>query len=194
MKAYIITKNEFLSNYLELLIKGSRFEGEFVVVSEQKEANLIIIDTNTVSISEVDSTMPCLLFTIKMKPFLLNYTSKLNVLGVLSLEMDTDKFIQTLESASEEEIYFDEEMLSILFSNKINDLQGKVDTLTSREFEIIFLMLKDFTNEQIADKLDLSIRTVNAHKGNIMRKMDCSSTAGLITILHDHSSIIKNKF
>ena len=53
-------------------------------------------------------------------------------------------------------------------------------------------MMKDMTNEEIADELNLSVRTVNAHKGNIMRKVGAKTTSGLIQILLEYSPSFKN--
>ena len=68
----------------------------------------------------------------------------------------------------------------------------KVASLTDRENEILKMMLKDMTNEEIAKLLNLSVRTVNAHKGNIMRKVEAKTTSGLIKTIMDYSPYFKN--
>jgi len=52
--------------------------------------------------------------------------------------------------------------------------------LTSREMEILYHISQGSTNAQIADKLYLSIRTVDTHRNNIMRKLDIHDTASLV--------------
>ena len=80
----------------------------------------------------------------------------------------------------------------MLFSNKTNDLANRIDSLTERENEILSLMMKDQTNEVIAENLALSVRTVNAHKGNIMRKIGSKTTSGLIQTLLQYSPDFRN--
>ncbi len=56
--------------------------------------------------------------------------------------------------------------------------EGK-DTLSQREKEIISLVVKGLTNQEIADKLFLSIHTVITHRRNIARKLEIHSATGL---------------
>lgn len=52
--------------------------------------------------------------------------------------------------------------------------------LTNREIDIIKLIVKDYSNQEIADKLFISIRTVETHRKNIMVKLHAKSTIGLV--------------
>jgi DNA-binding NarL/FixJ family response regulator len=53
-------------------------------------------------------------------------------------------------------------------------------TLTQRELEILRLIATGHTNRQIAENLDLSIRTVETHRGNLMSKLDLHSRVELV--------------
>lgn len=52
--------------------------------------------------------------------------------------------------------------------------------LTIREIEIIKLIVKDYSSQEIADKLFISIRTVETHRKNIMVKLHAKSIIGLV--------------
>jgi DNA-binding NarL/FixJ family response regulator len=54
--------------------------------------------------------------------------------------------------------------------------------LTKRELEIIVLFAEGLSNKEIADKLFISIRTVESHKNNIMQKLDLKSTVRISKI------------
>ena len=54
------------------------------------------------------------------------------------------------------------------------------NTLTKREKAILIELLDGLNNKKIADKLSISIRTVECHRGNIYRKLDTHSISGLI--------------
>lgn len=71
-------------------------------------------------------------------------------------------------------------------NKKIKDICGLKDkkqeekeTLSVREKEIISLVVKGLTNQEIADKLFLSIHTVITHRRNIARKLEIHSATGL---------------
>jgi PAS domain S-box-containing protein len=52
--------------------------------------------------------------------------------------------------------------------------------LTNRELEIIKLIVKDYSSQEIADKLFISIRTVETHRKNIMEKLQTKSIIALV--------------
>ena len=54
------------------------------------------------------------------------------------------------------------------------------DTLTNREAEILQYIVQGHTNRQIAEKLVLSIRTINTHRTNLMQKLNIHETASLV--------------
>jgi DNA-binding NarL/FixJ family response regulator len=52
--------------------------------------------------------------------------------------------------------------------------------VSEREIEIIKLIALGFSNKQIADKICLSLHTVNTHRKNIMQKLKVNNTAGIV--------------
>jgi DNA-binding NarL/FixJ family response regulator len=52
--------------------------------------------------------------------------------------------------------------------------------LTEREKEVLRLIIKEYTNQEIADELFISPRTVDAHKRNLLEKTDSKNVAGLV--------------
>ena len=62
--------------------------------------------------------------------------------------------------------------------------------LSERELEVLKFLSQGMSNKQIADKLFISIRTVETHKHNLMKKLNIFSTAELV-IYAIHNGIIK---
>ncbi len=52
--------------------------------------------------------------------------------------------------------------------------------LTPRELEMLKLIAEEYSNQEIADKLFISIRTVDTHKRNLLEKLKVKNTAGLV--------------
>ena len=52
--------------------------------------------------------------------------------------------------------------------------------LSEREKEILKLIAGDLSNQEIADRLFISTRTVETHKGNLLQKTGCKNVAGLV--------------
>jgi len=52
--------------------------------------------------------------------------------------------------------------------------------LSDREKEVLVLIANEYSNQEIADKLFISIRTVETHKRNLIDKTGCKNVAGLV--------------
>jgi DNA-binding NarL/FixJ family response regulator len=59
---------------------------------------------------------------------------------------------------------------------------GLIGKLTSREIEILKLIATDLSGKEIACRLDLSTRTVDTHRGHMMRKLGVKKVSGLVRI------------
>ncbi len=53
-------------------------------------------------------------------------------------------------------------------------------TLTARERQILVLLCEGYTNRTIADRLHLSVRTVESHRANLMMKLDADALPDLV--------------
>nr|NQU91055.1 response regulator transcription factor [Bacteroidota bacterium] len=70
---------------------------------------------------------------------------------------------------------------SYLSHSKIGDNgQAEMAQLSLREMEVLKLFGEGHTNQEIADKLFISIRTVETHKNNIMKKINLRTTVDLV--------------
>jgi DNA-binding NarL/FixJ family response regulator len=57
---------------------------------------------------------------------------------------------------------------------------GNGPSLTPRQKEILRLVAGGLTNREIADRLDISVRTVEVHRFNLMRRLDVRNVAQLL--------------
>ena len=62
-------------------------------------------------------------------------------------------------------------------------------TLTSREMDIARLCCEGLQNKEIADRLNISTRTVETHKNNIFRKLEINSTAELVSLMEKRKNL-----
>ena len=66
------------------------------------------------------------------------------------------------------------------------EVDSPPDGLSRREAEILGLVALGLTNQEIADKLFISVRTVEAHRTHIQQKMDFGTRAELVRYALDH--------
>jgi two-component system, NarL family, response regulator LiaR len=80
----------------------------------------------------------------------------------------------------------------ILIENYLKGKNAKevgISKLTDRELEIMRAIARGATNQQVADQFYISVRTVEAHKSNIMKKLKINSTAELVIYAIKHKIV-----
>tara|TARA_R110000822_G_scaffold33908_2_gene96238 strand:- start:537 stop:983 length:447 start_codon:yes stop_codon:yes gene_type:complete len=63
-----------------------------------------------------------------------------------------------------------------------DEAKGRVERLTPREKDVLVGLVDGFTNKMIAETLDISPRTVEIHRANLMEKLDATSLSGVLRI------------
>jgi DNA-binding NarL/FixJ family response regulator len=77
--------------------------------------------------------------------------------------------------------WFSSELLQkIILNFSVKPKKDNTTELTDRETEILQLICKSYTNEQIAEKINLSYDTIKWHRANLLSKTRCPNTAGLV--------------
>ncbi len=84
-------------------------------------------------------------------------------------------------SPSVSKILVDDYLKSTASEGSSNAVPRNVSRLTSREREVLQLVAEGETHQRVAEILNISVRTVDTHCNNIMKKLDIHDTAGLVT-------------
>ena len=106
-------------------------------------------------------------------------------LGYLLKDCTQDELIQAIKTVAQGKNYYSGEVTQIImegFGGKPKEKSRVVHeiALTDRELEILHLICKEKTNSEISEELFVSLRTVEAHKRNLLVKTGCKNVAGLV--------------
>lgn len=112
-----------------------------------------------------------------------------SIAGYLLKQTDAQELTAAIEKVYHGGIYFPDNILHALEAQTRVKEQINHAHLTQREIEIIALMEKDLSNKQIADRLDISIRTVETHRKNIFRKTGTNNVLSLVKWAYAHKII-----
>ena len=101
-------------------------------------------------------------------------------LGYLLKDVSPEILLKAIETVHNGEQFLKEEFKTQL----LNSLSGNEGNhlITRREKEILKLIVEENTNQEIAGKLFLSLRTVENHRNNLLQKLQVKNTAGLVKI------------
>ncbi|MES2849782.1 MAG: response regulator transcription factor [Bacteroidota bacterium] len=102
------------------------------------------------------------------------------VMGYLLKDANPETIIDAIETVHGGEQYIQEQLRQQLL-HSLSASNAK-QIVTRREKEILQLIVDEFTNQEIADKLFLSLRTVENHRNNLLQKLDVKNTAGLVKV------------
>jgi len=107
--------------------------------------------------------------------------------GYLPKNTSKKELLEAIYSIHAGNEYFSESISNIILKSYIkkvksnDDYSGKTqNVLSSRELEILTLFAEGNTNQEIAEKLFISIRTVESHKNHIMQKLELKTTVDLV--------------
>jgi DNA-binding NarL/FixJ family response regulator len=114
--------------------------------------------------------------------------------GYLLKRSVTEELLLAVRAASQGETYLSPGVSEILLGDFLT-LQSSAqeptafEQLTSREREVLQLIAEGHTNMSIARILDVSVKTVEKHRANLMNKLDTHDVAGLTRIALKHGLI-----
>lgn len=102
--------------------------------------------------------------------------------GFLLKDSDIEEVYSAVEVTMAGDSYFSSALLGTLTRNMsmLAVDEPDEDQLSNREVEILVEVCRGLSNQEIADKLFISKRTVDKHRANIMEKTGCKNTANLV--------------
>jgi DNA-binding NarL/FixJ family response regulator len=153
--------------------------------------NFLITDINMPSISGIELCRIVKQNYLHIKVlFLSMYSSKEMIKEAMLAEADgymlknggKDKLIEAIQKINCDNTYYSEEIIPVIYSQfqKEKIQQEKLSLLSDREKDILILIAKEFSSEEIAQKLFLSVKTIGYHRQNLLQKCDCKSSVGLV--------------
>jgi len=166
---------------------------EVIELIEQVEVDVLVLDIdigtpNGIEITELISqnhpeTKILILSMMGLHDFVIQALEK-GAIGFLLKNTGKDEVLTAIRSVSKGDSYFSREVSAILIEQlqKPASLKRKSTEIpiSPREIEVLKLIAQEFSNSEIAEKLYISIRTVDTHRRNLLEKLGAKNTAGLV--------------
>lgn len=114
--------------------------------------------------------------------------------GYLLKESFKEELYFAVRAAARGQLYVSPELAGSLLSDLISGVQKSVptnplDQLSAREREVLQLIMERRTNRQMASHLQISIKTVDKHRTNLMKKLSVHDVAGLMHVALRHGAL-----
>lgn len=199
LKVYLVDDHTLFREGLKLLLSklsliGKIFEAEngrqFIDHLQELNPDIVLIDIEMPVLNGIRATQEALEINPDLKIIALSmyadenyYTSMIEAgaKGFLLKNSSFDQVKRAITDVTEGRSYFSPEIMDELIKN-INrkKIIRKETELTDREIEILFHICKGLSNQEIADRLILSKRTVDKHRENLLLKTSSKNTASLV--------------
>jgi DNA-binding NarL/FixJ family response regulator len=116
--------------------------------------------------------------------FILNMI-EIGAASYLGKNAHPDEVVETIRMVQEKGFYYNQLTMEIIRGNMTGQKQLKRQRnleveLTTREKEILQLICEECTTQEMAERLFISSRTVEGHRNNLLSKLNCRNTAGLV--------------
>lgn len=100
--------------------------------------------------------------------------------GFLLKDSAIDEVLEAVETVMGGGNYFSPHLMESITRHMQTRTADEGDALSTREREILVAICRGLSNQEIADELFISKRTVDKHRANILEKTGCKNTAALV--------------
>ncbi len=174
-------------------VTGSTADGhEGLALARQLKPDILILDILLPGISGLEvlrqlhdkqPDLKVLVFSGKSEKQLARGMLSLGVCGFVPKSARLSELRQAVDAVAAGDTWFSESFQKAMADALVapeSDVDAKGSTLTEREKEIAVLLAKSNSSKEVAQKLDISAKTVENHRTNLMRKLGVHDVAGVI--------------
>lgn len=166
-------------------------------MSEEMKPDVVLMDINmgpfsgieaTRRIREVSPSTRIIGVTMHSQPAYANKMLQLGASGYVTKNSSKDEMVNAIMEVSRGNKFICSEIRELLSEATENrDAVSAINTLTEREMEIINLVRQGSSSKDISLKLEISIKTVEVHRHNILKKLKLKNAASLIHFMNTSS-------
>lgn len=130
-----------------------------------------------------------LVFTSQMKETFATRCFQGGASGFVSKSEPISQLIKAIETIADGYVLFPRDAMPLFTPAPGPGASGDLEKITDRELQVLTLLAEGFSNRDIAEKLNLSSKTVSGHKVNLLMKLSVTSVVELANIAKQHNLI-----
>jgi DNA-binding NarL/FixJ family response regulator len=164
---------------------------------KNQRPDVVIMDINIQPLSGIDATKLVKKFSPGTKiigvsmhnqPSFAKRMLKNGALGYVTKSSQKSEMFEALLTVNENKVFVCKEIQENLSKQVFEDDETPdISKLSEREVDILKEIKEGLSSKEIAEKLFLSVRTVEVHRSNILKKLNLKNTASLLKFVHNSS-------
>lgn len=168
---------------------------EAVKIVKTLKPNIVLMDVNMTPVNGFDATSlitkyspgsKVIAVSMHTMPAYAKRMMQLGAMGYVTKNSSKDEMIKAIIEVSSGKRYICEEVKNILAHKELEEevSPGDMNTLSRREIDVIQHIKLGLSSKEIAIKLDISLKTVEVHRYNILKKLKLKNTAALVNFIN----------
>jgi DNA-binding NarL/FixJ family response regulator len=167
---------------------------------ENNEADVVLSDLQMPEMNGIELTtqihqrfpeVRVLILTIDDEPHKIRQAISAGASGYLLKDTDREELEEAIRKLYQKLPYYSEKVLKIITSNSDNKglNNSELAQISAREIEVLKLIAMEYSTNEIADKLFVSVNTIESHRKSLMKKLDVKNVVGLIKFAMRHKLV-----
>jgi len=168
---------------------------EAIEIAKEKNPRIVLMDINMSPVNGFEATKMLRKFSPGSKiigismhsmPAYARRMLQMGAMGYVTKNSSKDELLEAIVEVNNGKKYVCEEVKNILAQQELED-QGTVpdmNILSRREIDVVQLIKEGMSSKEIAIRLDISLKTVEVHRYNILKQLDLKNTAALVNLIN----------
>ncbi len=168
---------------------------EAIEIARDKRPNIVLMDVNMSPVNGFDATRQIhklspesriIAVSMHTMPAYAKRMLQLGAMGYVTKNSSKEEMIAAIIEVRNGKKYICEEVKNILAQQELDEdnEEGDLNNLSRRELDIIKLIKEGLSSKEIAQQLDISLKTVEVHRYNVLKKLKLKNTAALVNFIN----------
>lgn len=177
-------------------VVGSASNGEEAIyLAKTKKPRIVLMDINMAPVNGFDTTKvirtkspSSRVIGVSMHaiPAYVKKLMQIGSMGYVTKNSSRKELIKAIIEVDEGKKYICEEVRNILVEQQLDEAgkESDINNLSKRELEIAKLIKEGLKSKDIAAELNISLKTVEVHRYNVLKKLNLKNTAALVNLIN----------
>ena len=207
-KMFVDGIDSIIKNEKTMKVVGRSYDGPGVLTFlEEHEVDIILLDVNLPGMNGIEVCKSIKSKHPKVKVLAISMfneesyvTEILNhgASGYILKNTGREELLQAINKVNEGQSYFSKDVTQTIMKGLMKHRKGSkkstklIPKISRREKEVLELIVKEHTTQEIANKLFISLKTVESHRSSLLAKLNARNSAGLVRIAMENKLVGAN--